>query len=555
MLRDSYYTPPTPVDEQVFAALVPGDHYLRRVVAVLDFERYRVLLAPCYSASEGRPADDPVLMVKLTFLQFQYGLADREVMAEAQVNVAYRFFLQLSLEQTLPHPSLLSVFRKRLGPERFQQVFDDVIAQARSYGLVKDRLRLKDATHVLANVAIPSTIRLVAQTRVRLLAAVQPLAPAQVAADEQRAARVRLATSDLPDVERLTQRVAHLQEIVAWIDRLAETWTAEERAADAQRQAVLQALALAHKVLADRAEPEAGDQLVSVVDPEARRGKHGAYYTGYSLDVAMDADSELITALNLLPANGDEAADATTLIAQEEEAQGNDVQALSLDSMGWRGDLLRQWQDPAGLGLEVFVPPVPPPAPTATYTAEAFVLTADATTLTCPGGQQTRHRQRTAPNTGWKFTFPVALCHTCPLQQHCLANPAGVAGRTVIKNDYTAEYSAARAHAQTPAAAQVRCRHRAIERKLAEMVRWHGGRRLRYRGRHRGLIQYLLTGMVVNVKRMVRLLFPPPSTPTWPPVAPVVVAHRPLPAASLGRHCTTLRAFLCSCPTPAGPHL
>ena len=96
MLRDSYYTPPTLLDEQVFAALVPHDHYLRRVAAVLDFERYRAMLAPCYSATEGRPADDPVLMVKLTFLQFQYGLSDREVIAEAQVNVAYRFFLQLS---------------------------------------------------------------------------------------------------------------------------------------------------------------------------------------------------------------------------------------------------------------------------------------------------------------------------------------------------------------------------------------------------------------------------------------------------------------------------
>jgi transposase len=552
MLRDSYYTPLTLLDEQVVAALVPGDHYLRRVTAVLDFERYRALLAPCYSAREGRPADDPVLMVKLTFLQFQYGLSDREVIAEAQVNVAYRFFLQLSLQSTLPHPSLLSVFRTRLGPERFQQVFDDVVAQARGYGLVKDRLRVKDATHVIADIAIPSTIRLVAQTRQRLLEVVRPLAPGRVADEERRAAQVRQTTSDLPDVERLTQRVVHLQEIVVWVDGLVETWTPQETAADRARQAVMQTLALAHKVLADRAEPAAGDQVVSVVDPEARRGKHGAFYTGYSLDVAMDADSELITALNLLPANGDEAADATILIAQEEQAQGNDVQALSLDSIGWRGDLLRQWQDPMGLGLEVFVPPVPLPAPTATYTAAAFVVDAEATTLTCPGGQQTRHRQRTAPDTGWKFTFPAALCHTCPLQRHCLANPAGVAGRTVIKNDYTAEYSAARAHAQTPAAAQVRRQHRAIERKLAEMVRWQGGRRLRYRGRHRGLIQYLLTGMVVNVKRMVRLLFPPPATPLGPPVTLLVVAHRPLPGASLGRHCTTLRAFLFSCPAPAG---
>ena len=43
MLRDSYYSPPTWVDEQVFVALVPDDQYLGRVAAVLDFERYRAL--------------------------------------------------------------------------------------------------------------------------------------------------------------------------------------------------------------------------------------------------------------------------------------------------------------------------------------------------------------------------------------------------------------------------------------------------------------------------------------------------------------------------------
>jgi transposase len=323
MLRESYYTPPTLLDEQVFAALVPEHHYLRRVKAILDFERYRVLLAPCYSADEGRPADDPVLMVKLTFLQFQYTLSDRDVIAQAQVNVAYRYFLDLCLHSALPHPSLLSVLRKRLGPERFQEVFDDVVAQARGYGLVKDRVRLKDATHVLASVALPATIRLVAQMRQRLLEALRPWAPDAVRQAEERALQIRQATADLREEERLMQRVAHLHEIVAWAERLVRPWTEEERTADPQAQAVLEALALAHKILADRADPQGGDQVVSVVDPEVRVGKHGHFFGGYKLDVAMDADSEIITALDLLPANADEAANAGPLIAHEEAAHGN----------------------------------------------------------------------------------------------------------------------------------------------------------------------------------------------------------------------------------------
>jgi transposase len=519
MLRESYYTPPTLLDEQVFAALVPEQHYLRRVKAIMDFERYRMLLAPCYSADEGRPADDPVLMVKLTFLQFQYNLSDRDVMAQAQVNVAYRYFLDLCLHSTLPHPSLLSVFRKRLGPERFQEVFDDVVAQARGYGLVKDRVRLKDATHVLASVALPSTIRLVAQMRQRLLEALRPWAPEAVRQAEERATHIRQATTDLREEERLVQRVAHLQEIVAWAERLVRPWTEEERATDPQCQAVLEALALAHKVLADRADPQAGDQVVSVVDPEVRVGKHGHFFSGYKLDVAMDADSEIITALDLLPANADEAANAGALIAHEQAAHGNDVQALSIDSIGWRGDLLRQWQDPDGLGLAVYVPPVPPPAPTAGYTADAFVLDEERGTLRCPGGHTTRRRRRTAPDTGWTFTFSPVTCHYCPLRERCVPRRPG--GRIVIKNDYAVEYAAARRQAKTAAAAQMRRQHKAIERKLADVVRWHGGRVLRYRGRRRGLIQYLLTGIVVNIKRLVRLLFGEQAAPT----APASVAH------------------------------
>ena len=70
MLKVSYYTPPSDLDLLVFDKLVPADHYLRQIKTLIDFERYRADLARCYSKSEGRPADDPVLLVKLGYLQF-----------------------------------------------------------------------------------------------------------------------------------------------------------------------------------------------------------------------------------------------------------------------------------------------------------------------------------------------------------------------------------------------------------------------------------------------------------------------------------------------------
>ena len=92
-------------------------------------------------------------------------------------------------------------------------------------------------------------------------------------------------------------------------------------------------------------------------DPDARCGNHHGFFDGYPADVTMDADSELITGINVLPANGDEGGDAVHLIEQEETAHGNDVAGISIDGAGFRGTLLRELTDPAGLNLEVFTPP------------------------------------------------------------------------------------------------------------------------------------------------------------------------------------------------------
>jgi hypothetical protein len=438
-------------------------------------------------------------------------------MAAAQVNVAFRYFLDLSLTSRLPVPSLLSQFRTRLGVARYQALFDQVVTQARAYGLIRDRLRLKDATHVLANIAVPSTLRLVAQTRQRLLDAARPYAPEQVAADEAEAEVVRQATADLPDTDRLVARVTHLRAIVTGADAVQQALGSLPVAPDKARTRFEAVLALAHRVLADRDDPDKGDQVQSVVDPDARCGKHGAYFDGYLLDISVDADSEVLTALNILPGNGDEARDTQTLLAAEEYAQGHAVAAVSIDGIGWNGEVLRALSAPEGLGIEVYVPP-PAPAETLLFGPEAFVLDAQQEVVTCPGGQQTATKERSANHTGWKFVFARRQCAGCPLHARCLATRPQKKGRSVIKNDYQAEYDAARARAKTPGYAAVRQQHPRVERKLADRVRYHDGRRSRYWGQWRVKVQYLLTGLVVNVKRMVKRLRPQGAQPAWQPV-------------------------------------
>ena len=98
MLPPASYQPADEFDGEIFDRLVPADHYLRQVLAVVDFERCRQELVSCYSPDQGRPAIEPTLLLKLEFLQYHYNLSDREVVEQSRYNLAFRYFLGLSLD-------------------------------------------------------------------------------------------------------------------------------------------------------------------------------------------------------------------------------------------------------------------------------------------------------------------------------------------------------------------------------------------------------------------------------------------------------------------------
>jgi transposase len=504
MLPSEICVPLNDLELQLFTRMVPESHDLRRLERLVDFERFRPTLAKFYSPGAGRPALDPVMMLKLELLGIQKCWSDRELMLQVQVNVAHRLFLNLGIDSVLPHHTSMTYFRTRVGAEALQEIFHGVLSAARELGLVKDRLRLKDATHLIANIAIPSTIRLVAQMRDQLLDAAVPFAPEEVELEWSRADTL-CSSEEIPDRERLARRVYHLKSVLLWADELPSADVFRAGTA-AQQETLREALALAHKVLADRADPKAGDRVISVYDPDARCGNHHGFFDGFLADVTMDADSELITGMNVLPANGNEGGDAVYLIEQEEAAHGNDVEAISIDGAGYRGTVLRELTDPEGLNLEVFTPPSQR-IPLTVFGPEEFALSEDKKVLTCPAGQTTTQHERTTTDRGVKFRFAKKQCGACALRPKCLADPK-TPGRTVVKNDYEAEYKAAQAKAQTPEYAKVRKEHPAIERKLSELVNRHDLRHARYRGLSKVLRQALLTGVAVNLKRIVKLCAP-----------------------------------------------
>src|SRR6266851_3166717 len=219
MLKADYYSAPTDLDLLVFEKLIPADHYLRRLKAAINFEPFRALVADCYAEGLGAPAADPVRLLKLSLLQFQYDLSDNQVLRQAQVNVAFRFFLDLSLESLLPVPSLLSQFRTRLGVDRFTRVFNEILRQGRVQGLVRDRLRL------------------MAQTREQVLRAAACFAAAEVAAQRVHVEALRAASADMKEEQRLLARVVHLRELVVW----GEQWQRRLREAAARHPPLVSA--------------------------------------------------------------------------------------------------------------------------------------------------------------------------------------------------------------------------------------------------------------------------------------------------------------------------
>ena len=501
MLCDSPLPFLSEFDERVYCLVVPPDHYLRKVMQVVPWDDFYDLLAPHYSRDMGRPAEPPVFMLKLEYLRYHHNLSDREVIARAETDMAFRYFLQVPVRGWLPHPSSLCIFRGRLGVKGFRQVFNQVVHTAREHGVVKDRLRIKDATHVIANMAVPTALALVAQTRDKLLAASAPFAPVMVEGERVNLEMLREATQGQKPAERLVTRVVQLREMLVWVDKLTPPENAETNRA---WQTFLAQRDLAHKIIEDQEHPEAGDRTLSTTDPDARRGKHGQWYEGYMIDILIDADSQFITAINVLPAGGDEAADAIELISQEEEAHDNDVQAMSIDGVGFNGPVLRELEDADGLNIDTYVPPPKEPE-SKLFTPKDFEEDTERGVVTCPAKQTSKYNFRDNQKQTTKYRFEAETCQACPLRARCMKQPPGKHGRTVCKTDYQAEHDRARQKATTPQYATIRGEHPSVERKLGEMMNRHGGRRARYRGLWKVLMQGLMVGMATNVKRLVRL--------------------------------------------------
>ena len=117
---------------------VPGDHLVREIAAVLDLSWVHSELAPHYPPI-GRPSIDPVLMIRMLIVGYVFAIrSERALCREVQVNLAYRWFCGLSIEDKLPDHSAFSRARNERFRDSgiFRRVFERVVSQCIAAGLV-----------------------------------------------------------------------------------------------------------------------------------------------------------------------------------------------------------------------------------------------------------------------------------------------------------------------------------------------------------------------------------------------------------------------------------
>src|SRR6202162_262428 len=132
---------------------VPEDHLVRKIAAVLDLSWVHSELAPYYPTM-GRPSIDPVLMIRMLIIGYVFAIrSERALCREVQVNLAYRWFCGLSIEDRIPDHSAFSRARHERfrDSDMFRRVFERVVEACMAAGLVGGEGFAVDASLIAAD--------------------------------------------------------------------------------------------------------------------------------------------------------------------------------------------------------------------------------------------------------------------------------------------------------------------------------------------------------------------------------------------------------------------
>jgi len=468
-------------------------------------------------ARMGRRSVPPSMVAVVMVLQRLEGLSDREAVDRFTFDARWRYAAGTGGWDIgrigFAHTVLVDMRERLRRSDRPDRIFEVALTAAREAGLL-GRRRVLDSTPLYDAVATMDTVTLIRSAIRGLLTAAGPeLVPSL---------RAVLSAGD--------DYTSSAKPVVDWDDSDARQALVDSRARDgyallnvlAGRQGlgepITQAMQLLATVLGQDLETGADgmlriarkvapDRVISTVDPQARHGHKTSHrgFDGYKAHIAIDPDSEIITATGVTAGNTGDAQPAADLIADLSEQPAASTAAGDTavygDSAYGAGEVLAHLH---AHGIDIKTKVQQPNAPAGTFTKDQFTINLTAATVTCPNGTTIAIRPVTGHDrhTG-KANFGKA-CTNCPLREQCTASKTG---RHITISRWETHLAEARTRQQDPVwQADYRATRPKVERKLAHLMRRrYGGRRARMRGRERVSADFTLLAAATNLARLATL--------------------------------------------------
>ena len=488
--------------------------------------------AAIYCPDNGRDSVPPSLLATALLLQTYDKVSDAEAKARADFDIRWKVALGIEIEDRPFAKSTLQMFRAQLIlHDKVREVFESSLRLARESGYLKKRgMRVAlDTTYILGRGAVRDTYNLLADGIVKLLRVLAAVAKIDVREWAESQGYDKYLSSSIKgeaviDWSDRKARRKLLGEIVADADRLLELarQALERLSADSvERQRIVDAAELLGQLLLQDVERKSGDgdadaadgvslrdgvskdRMLSVHDPELHHGHKSSHrrFNGHKAAIVVDTDSQLITAVDVLPGNAPDHLGALELVEQSEASTGSVAEEAMGDAAYGDGGT-RQTFAEAGRQLVARVPGRPERKH---FPKDDFHLDLVSGSCTCPAGQVTHTMVPAGKRTDaagrvhrlQAFQFDGAVCWACPLRSQCIA-AKGRRGRRVLIHPQEALMQEARALQQGAGYDEYRARRVVVEHRLARLVHL-GIRQSRYFGRARTKFQLYLAATVANL--------------------------------------------------------
>jgi len=481
-------------DDYVYRRLLPEKHILLDIKSKIDFSFVEEVSKPLYSDNMGRPSFPPAVLFKMLFLEFFYSLSDYEIVDQVKTNILFRYFTGLAITEDTPDDTTLVVFRKRLGETRFKKLFDEVVIKAKDMGIIEGKLKILDATHIHADIALQGSVNFLRDGKSKVVKKIEKTDPEEASRLKERYVNENKLYGS-PDESEIKKEIDLTRE---FINQTKSRFSEDiEELIELLDTATYQQV----KKIYDPKHKEQ-DEIVSFTDKDARYGHKSEKkrFVGYKAHASMDDASGIVTSAITITGNKNEGSNKEVKeILREDESKNMPHQAVVADSLYDSYDNRNRIHK---LDMRAFIP-----RRTKTrkkmVQLENFIYDDKEDTLICPKGHSPI--SKTKQEKGTLFIFSTHNCKYCRNLYNC---SSGNLDRTriFVSNDYRLYLID-----NIPDKKEAIIKRKGIERKFGEAKKWHGMDRARYRERWRVAIQVFMTFLVVNIKRMVKLLSPAPQ--------------------------------------------